>query len=114
MQSAEGIARSAAAELAGELGPALPAYVERRLEAGTQGGKQFLEPGTSIALASLLVSMASLAWTIYRDLRKETEKPSLDVVRTRVRVQLEVPEGISLMQRDRMIAVVVEQLAGED
>ena len=114
MQSAEDIARSAAAKLARELDPALPAYVERQIEAGSEGGKQFIEPGTTIALASLLVSMASLAWTIYRDLRKETARPSLDVVRTRVRVQLELPEGVSLTQRDQMIAVVVEQLAGED
>ena len=85
MPSAEDLARTAAAELAQELDPALPAYVERRLEAGTEGGEQFIDPGTAIALASLLVSTASLAWTIYQDLRTETATPSLDVLKTRVR-----------------------------
>ena len=109
--SAEDLARTAAAQLAPELDAALPAYVERQLQAGAPADKQFLEPGTTIALASLLVSIAGLAWQIYRDLAEETTNPSPEVIKTRVRVALEEPPaGTSAQMRDRLLAVVVEHL----
>ncbi len=72
----EDIARRAARPLAQEIDPALPAVVEGRLRGGGGGGGaepplRFLEPATTIALAGLLVSLAGLAWTIYRDLKKD-------------------------------------------
>jgi hypothetical protein len=44
---------------------------------------QYVDPA---ALASLIVAIASLAWTVYIDLRKRTAKPSAEVVARTVRV----------------------------
>jgi hypothetical protein len=110
MQSHEDIARKAATILAAELDPALPAFVEGQLRAGVSESKQYLEPGTTIALAALIVNVAGLAWTIYRDLRKETPTPTAAALKSRVRVQLEEPQGLTLEHRDRIVEVVVEQL----
>jgi hypothetical protein len=39
-----------------------------------------------VALASLIVSIASLAWTVYTDLKKHTANPTVEVVTRTVRV----------------------------
>nr|WP_294508144.1 hypothetical protein [uncultured Rhodopila sp.] len=69
MTDADRIARHTAGRLAATLGPDLPAQVERELNADP------LDPPIRgvdpVSLASLLVSLASLAWTIWRDLRKD-------------------------------------------
>ena len=69
MTGATPIARHAAARLAATLGPDLPAQVERELNADS------LDPPTRVvdpvSLAALLVSVASLAWTIWHDLKKD-------------------------------------------
>jgi putative transposase len=44
---------------------------------------QYADP---IALASLIVAIASLAWTVYTDLRKRTAQPKAEVVARTVRV----------------------------
>jgi hypothetical protein len=66
--------------------------------------QQYFDP---ISLGALLVSLASLAWTVYRDLRKQTDKPASEAVATRVRIKLreddqELPDG-------RVIEVVVDE-----
>jgi hypothetical protein len=67
-------ARSAAAILAPDLGPSLPVEVEALLAArGAQRRPdRYLDP---LSLASLIVAIASLAWTIYNDQRKQTPDP---------------------------------------
>jgi hypothetical protein len=62
-----------------------------------------------IGLAAFLVSLASLAWTIYRDLKKNSKKPAREVLNRRVRVQIGEPKGVSITERDRIIDVVVEE-----
>ena len=66
-------ARSAAAILAPDLGPNLPAEVEAALAArdGQQRPDRFLDP---VSLASLIVSIATFAWTIYSDLRNHSDQ----------------------------------------
>jgi hypothetical protein len=61
-------ARSAAAILAPDLGPSLSAQVEAALAArnAQQRSNRFLDP---IALGGLIVAIATLAWTVYNDLR---------------------------------------------
>ena len=108
--SPEDVARRSAARLSGEIGASLPAVVERELQAGDEEQPAKYEPASLIALAGLLVSIASLAWTIYRDLKKETDKPSSEVLGRRVRVSVELPEGVTAEQRDLMIGVVVEEV----
>jgi hypothetical protein len=72
--TAAAAARSAAAILAPELGPRLPAEVEAALAArGTrQPPDRYLDP---VSLATLIVTAATLAWTIYNDQRNRTPEP---------------------------------------
>ena len=108
----EDIARRAAGRLAQEIDPALPAVVEGQLRGG--GGAEppvrFLEPATTIALAGLLVSLASLAWTIYRDLKKDAAAPSPDVLARRLRLDADLPQAVTTERRERLITVVVEEV----
>ena len=68
-------ARSAAAILAPDLGPGLPAEVEAALAARGTGQRpdRYLDP---VPLASLIVAIADLAWTIYNDRRKQPPRPA--------------------------------------
>lgn len=104
------IARQAAAKLAESTTPQLPQLTEGVLAQGESAGRaQTYDAATAIGLASLLVSMAALAWTIYQDRKKAASPPRRDLIERQIRVQLEMPSGISVAQRDRMIAVVVEE-----
>lgn len=84
-------ARSAAAILASDLGASLPAQVETALAArgNQQRPDQYLD---SVSLASLIVSIATLAWTIYSDQRTRRDQhdpgPPADVIARQVRITL--------------------------
>lgn len=56
-----------------------------------------------------MVSIGSLAWTIYIDLRKQTPRPDPEVLKRRIRVELELPEQVSAADRDRVLAVIVDE-----
>jgi hypothetical protein len=80
-------ARSAATILAPDLGLNLPAEVEAALAArdAERRPDQYFDP---ISLASLIVSIATLAWTIYNDQRKHTPDPPSSSVARQVRIKL--------------------------
>jgi hypothetical protein len=81
-------ARSAAAILAPDLGSALPAEVEAALAARDTGQRpgRYLDP---VSLASLIVSVATLAWTIYNDQRnRHHADPPPDTIARQVRITL--------------------------
>jgi len=81
-------ARAAAAILAPDLGPHLPAEVEAALAArhASQRPGQYLDP---VSLASLIVSIASLAWSICNDRRNQTPgPPPADSLARQVRITL--------------------------
>jgi hypothetical protein len=80
-------ARSAAAILAPDLGRSLPAEVEAALAARDtqQRPDRYLDP---VSLASLIVAIATLAWTIYNDQRKHTPDPPASSVARQVRITL--------------------------
>ena len=80
-------ARSAAAILAANLGPDLPAEVEAALAArGTQQRPdRYLDP---VSLAGLIVAIATLAWTIYNDRRQQAPGPPPDAIARQVRITL--------------------------
>jgi len=80
-------ARSAAVILAPDLGPHLPAEVEAALAAGgtQQRPDRYLDP---VSLASLIVAIATLAWTIYNDQRKHTPEPPPASIARQVRITL--------------------------
>jgi hypothetical protein len=80
-------ARSAAAILAPDLGPNLPTEVEAALAARDtqQRPDRYLDP---VSLASLIVAIAALAWTIYNDQRTRTPDPPPSSVARQVRITL--------------------------
>jgi hypothetical protein len=49
--------------------------------------------------------VATLAWTIYTDLRSTTQSPSRDVLARTVRVRLDTANAIDAATRDRVIDV---------
>ena len=80
-------ARAAAAILAPDLGPRLPADVEAALATrdAPQRPDQYLDP---VSLATLIVSIATLAWTIYNDQRNHTPVPPAATIARQVRITL--------------------------
>jgi hypothetical protein len=67
-------ARAAAERLTPDFGPGLAADVEAALHTrgSQQRPEQYFDP---ISLGALIVSIATLAWTIYTDLKKKTPQP---------------------------------------
>ena len=104
------LARNAASRLAPEADAALPAYVEAAIDGRKIAGAQYFEPATTIALAALVVGIAQFAWGVYRDLSGSTAKPEPETIARKIRIEVNVPESVSLEQRDRVIAVVLEEL----
>ncbi|HEU4421199.1 MAG TPA: hypothetical protein VFR67_01520 [Pilimelia sp.] len=104
----EHIARAAAARLAAQHGPALPVDVEAALHARGPAREpdRYVDP---ISLGALIVSVASLAWTVYTDLRQKTTNPSPEVLTRTIRVQLRDVDRLDPTERDRVIDVVVTE-----
>jgi hypothetical protein len=98
-------ARSAAAILAPDLGLALPAEVEAALAArdSAQRPDRYVDP---VSLASLIVSIATLAWTIYNDQRSHTPDPKPDTIARQVRITLR-EQDISLPEGAEQVTEVV-------
>jgi hypothetical protein len=81
-------ARATAATLAPDHGPALPSEVEAALAArGTsQRPDRYLDP---VSLATLIVSIAALAWQVYTSQRDRTpDPPPADTIARQVRITL--------------------------
>lgn len=108
MEPIERCARAAAQRLTGEFGERLTMDVEAALHArgATQRPERYLDP---ISLGGLIVSIATLAWTVYKDLKKTTPQPSQQVIARTIRVQLDDTTELDPAQRDRVIDVVVEE-----
>jgi len=80
-------ARTAAAILAPDLGPHLPAQVEAALAARNTPPRpdRYLDP---ISLATLIVTIATLAWTIYNDQRSRHPDPEPETIARQIRITL--------------------------
>jgi hypothetical protein len=106
----EHAARAAATQLAADFGPALPTQVEAALSArrSTHNPDRYLDP---ISLGALIVSIATLAWTVYIDLTKKTPTPSTDVMARAVRVRLHDTTDLDPATRDRIIDILVTETA---
>jgi hypothetical protein len=103
-------ARTAAAILAPDLGPHLPAEVEAALAARDtqQRPGQYLDP---ISLASLIVSIAGLAWTIYNDRRSRTlEPPPPDSIARQVRITLRDQDLSLPPETDRITEIIATEI----
>jgi hypothetical protein len=102
-------ARSAAVILAPDLGPNLPNEVEAILAARRtqQRPDQYLDP---VSLASLIVAIASLAWTIYNDQRKHTPDPPPDSVARELRVTLREQDTTLPPGTERITEVIATEI----
>jgi hypothetical protein len=102
------IARAAAQRLAPEHGERIQAEVEAALSAREtpRAVEQFVDP---IALGSLIVAIATLAWTIYSDLRKEKPDVAPEVAERELRVELR-RFGEGGPERDRVDEIIVTEI----
>jgi uncharacterized membrane protein YebE (DUF533 family) len=104
-------ARAAAGHLAAEYGPGLAADVEAALHAReiAQRPAQYLDP---VSLGSLIVAIATLAWTIYADQRKKTPEPPPGPVARHVRAELRQHSSSTTSQQetDRITEIVVTEI----
>ena len=107
-------ARSAAAILAPDLGQHLPVEVEAALaaRAGDQRPERFFDP---VSLGALIVSIATLAWTIYNDQRNrareaKVEEPEQESVARQVRIALREQDTVLPSGTERITEVVVTEI----
>jgi hypothetical protein len=114
-------ARSAAVILAPDLGRNLPVEVEAALaaRAGDQRPDRFFDP---VSLGALIVSVATLAWTIYNDQRNRrtgepktelspaVQEPEADSITRQVRIKLRESDEILPPGTDRITEVVVTEI----
>ncbi len=102
-------ARAAAEHLTAEYGPGLAADVEAALhaqETATRPG-QYFDP---VSVGSLIVAIATLAWTVYSDQRKKTPEPSPDLVARHVRVELRKHTRASQQEAGRITEIIVTEV----
>ena len=102
------IARRAAERLSA-VDAELPAATERLLRGASR--RRSLDGATSLALASLLLSLVQFGWTVYQDLRKQAEPREALVRRLRVRIE-ETGDHLPAAQRERIVEVVAEEIVG--
>ncbi len=102
-------ARSAAAILASDFGPSLPIEVEAALAArnNPQRPDRYLDP---VSLASLIVAIATLAWTIYNDQRGHTTDPPPDSVARQIRITLREQDTILPPGTERITEIVATEI----
>ncbi len=102
-------ARLAAAILAPDLGPNLPAEVEAALAARSTGQRpdKYLDP---VSLASLIVSIATLAWTIYNDQRDHTPEPPPATIARQIRITLRDQDTPLPESTERITEVIATEI----
>jgi hypothetical protein len=102
-------ARSAGANLAADFGPSLPAEVEAALAARdtSQRPDRYLDP---VSIGSLIVSIATLAWTIYNDQRKHTPHPPPDSIARQVRITLREQDTALPPGAERITEIVATEI----
>jgi len=101
-------ARAAAARLAAEHGPGVIAEVDAVLHAQRRAERpgQFVDP---LSLGSFIVAVATLAWTIYADLRKRTPEPRPEEVERQVIVELHEQGDAGREDANRIAAIAVAE-----
>jgi len=104
-------ARSAAAILAPNLGQNLPVEVEAALAArvGDQRPDRFFD---FVSVGTLIVSAATLAWTVYVNLRDRAhgQEPAADSVTRQVRMSLREQDTALPPSTERIVEVVVTEI----
>lgn len=102
-------ARATAIKLATQYGSGLTADVEAALHArGTEHRpEQYFDP---VSLGSLIVSIATLAWTIYTGLKTKTARPTPEALARAVRVELRTRGDHDSGHTDNVTDVVVTEV----
>jgi hypothetical protein len=98
-------ARASAKRLAPKYGRKLRSEVEAAL-ASLDGEQDF----DRISLGGLIVSIASIAWTVYNELGEETPRPESDVVTHTVRAEVRNRDDISPHSLDQITHIVVTEV----
>ncbi|MFF1480231.1 hypothetical protein ACFVYD_22200 [Streptomyces sp. NPDC058301] len=106
-------ARAAARRLAAQTYPGLPDDVEAALYARGAGARP--DQYTDVAsLGALVVSIATLAWTVYNDLKSRAAAPPREVTVRHVHDRLvrddALPPALGPAERDRIIVVTVDEI----
>jgi hypothetical protein len=101
-------ARATALELSASYGPGLEAKVEAALHTriGQRPG-QYPDP---VSIASLIVDIATLAWTIYNDQRQPRAKPTPKVIQRRVRKEIRQQSDTSPNVIEEITEIVVTHI----
>ena len=99
-------ARAAAVILAPDLGSALPSEVEAVLATRDQPSL-YLDP---VSLASLIVAIATLAWTVYNDQRGHRPDPPPADIATQVRIILREQETLLPPGSERITEIVATEI----
>jgi hypothetical protein len=104
------IARAAAARIAAiDNIPRLENDVLRQLDDAASTAPDQYE-AVSIAIATVVISAATLAWTVYRDLRNDRMSLNSDAIARRVRVQIaDQHPDIPAHDRNRIIDIVIDE-----
>jgi hypothetical protein len=117
------IARRVAARLAEPIDVALPNEVEEALSRDpfSRTQERVIDP---ISVASLILSLVSFGWTVYRDLRKDRAEAATDgrTLAERVAAQLRSgaiepgrrPTDVSSAQEALIIRVVAEEIVAAE
>ncbi len=104
-------ARVSAARLSIEFGEQLPGDAEAVLSARGEldARSRYADP---TSLGALIVSVSSLAWTIYHDLKAKTNPPAREEVERHVRVRIGEAGALAWPQeqQDRIVEVVVSEV----
>jgi hypothetical protein len=81
--------------------------VERRLDSRAVAEPGVYEP-VAVSVAALVV-VASLAWTIYSDVKQRDGRVDREVLSRRIRVALEPNGNVDESERRRIINVIVDE-----
>lgn len=116
----EAIARRLAIRFAPEIDEHLPALTDRALAGEPGEATQFrgTDPSVLLALASFLVSLSSLAWTIYKDMKqKQTTATDVaflkGVILERLRQEATAPRALAEPMRERLLVAAADEALDE-
>jgi hypothetical protein len=102
-------ARAAATRLDRDFGPGLPSDVEATLLYGESGGERsaYFDP---VSVGSLIVAVATLTWTIYRDQRDKGQRIDQANVLRAVQIELQQETTADAGTQDKIVTVVVTEV----
>lgn len=123
----DAIARRVAARLAPEVGPTLPAYVERVIAEGgaaeDETPQRSVEQAGVAQLAALVVQVITLLWIILRDVRQERQgaqqQAALDdaflrgLLLSRLGARAQIPPELAARVKDAAINAAIDEVLAE-